>query len=47
MSDDLEGLLKVLTEAHGVPGYETEVREVMRRLLEGLGEIEQDNIGSL
>ena len=47
MSDDLVGLLKVLTEAHGVPGYEAEVREVMRRLLEGLGEIEQDNIGSL
>ncbi|WP_448594229.1 M42 family metallopeptidase [Thermoflexus hugenholtzii] len=47
MSDDLAGLLKVLTEAHGVPGYETEVRDVMRRLLEGLGEIEQDNIGSL
>ncbi|WP_448591067.1 M42 family metallopeptidase [Thermoflexus hugenholtzii] len=47
MSDDLAGLLKVLTEAHGVPGYEAEVREVMRRLLEGLGEIEQDNIGSL
>ncbi|MCS6963332.1 M42 family metallopeptidase [Thermoflexus sp.] len=45
--DELAMLLKTLTEAHGVPGYETEIREVMRRLLEGLGEVEQDNIGSL
>ncbi|WP_376788588.1 M42 family metallopeptidase [Thermoflexus sp.] len=45
--DELAMLLKTLTEAHGVPGYETEIREVMRRLLEGVGEVEQDNIGSL
>ncbi|GBD07944.1 Putative aminopeptidase YsdC [Candidatus Thermoflexus japonica] len=45
--DELAMLLKTLTEAHGVPGYETEIREVMRGLLEGLGEVEQDNIGSL
>ncbi len=45
--DELAMLLKTLTEAHGVPGYEIEIREVMRRLLEGLGEVEQDNIGSL
>lgn len=45
--DELAMLLKTLTEAHGVPGYEAEIREVMRRLLEGLGEVEQDNIGSL
>lgn len=45
--DELAMLLKILTEAHGVPGYETEIREVMRRLLEGVGEVEQDNIGSL
>ncbi len=45
--DELAELLKTLTEAHGVPGYETEIREVMRGLLEGLGEVEQDNIGSL
>ncbi len=45
--DELAELLKTLTEAHGVPGYETEIREVMRGLLAGLGEVEQDNIGSL
>ncbi|HXF69113.1 MAG TPA: M42 family metallopeptidase [Thermoflexus sp.] len=45
--DELATLLKILTEAHGVPGYEMEIREVMRRLLEGLGEIDQDHIGSL
>lgn len=45
--DELAMLLKTLTEAHGVPGYEMEIREVMRGLLEGLGEIEQDHIGSL
>lgn len=45
--DELATLLKTLTEAHGIPGYETEIREVMRGLLAGLGEIEQDNIGSL
>jgi len=45
--DELAMLLKTLTEAHGVPGYETEIREVMRGLLEDLGEVEQDNIGSL
>ncbi len=45
--DELATLLKTLTEAHGVPGYEMEIREVMRRLLEGLGEIDQDHIGSL
>lgn len=40
-------LLKNLTEAHGVPGYETPVRAVIRKYLESLGEISQDKIGSL
>ena len=40
-------MLKELTEAHGVPGYETEVRRLVRRYLEPLGAIEQDRIGSL
>jgi putative aminopeptidase FrvX len=40
-------LLKALTEAHGVPGYEGEVRALVRRYLEGLGKITQDRIGSL
>lgn len=40
-------LLKALTEAHGVPGYEKEVAALVRRYLEGLGVIEQDRIGSV
>jgi len=45
--DETEKLLKELTEANGVPGYETEVRNVIRRYFEPLGEITQDKIGSL
>ena len=45
--DETEKLLKELTEANGVPGYETEVRNVIRRYFEPLGEITQDRIGSL
>lgn len=40
-------LLKNLTEAHGVPGYETPVREVVRSYFEPLGKILKDGIGSL
>ncbi len=40
-------LLRSLTEADGVPGYENEVRALVRRYLEPLGSIEQDRIGSL
>jgi len=40
-------LLKDLTEAYGVPGYETPIREVLREYLEGLGTLTQDKIGSL
>jgi endoglucanase len=40
-------LLKDLTEAHGVSGYEHEVRQVVRRYLEPYGELEQDKIGSV
>jgi endoglucanase len=40
-------LLKNLTEAHGVPGYESPVREVIRKYFEPLGEISKDGIGSL
>ncbi|HWQ04143.1 MAG TPA: M42 family metallopeptidase [Longilinea sp.] len=40
-------LLKNLTEAHGVPGYESPVREVVREYFEPLGEISKDGIGSL
>ena len=45
--DDTTRLLKDLTEAHGIPGYESPVREVTRRYLEGLGELSQDKLGSL
>jgi len=46
MDSTLE-LLKELTEAHGVPGYEAPVRAVVRKYLEPLGELTQDKIGSL
>jgi len=40
-------LLKNLTEAHGVPGYESPVREVVRKYFEPLGDVSKDGIGSL
>lgn len=40
-------LLKDLTEAQGVPGYEAPVRDVARRYLQPLGDLSQDNIGSV
>lgn len=45
--DQTQQLLRELTEAHGVPGYEAEVRALVRRYLEPLGTVEQDRIGSL
>lgn len=45
--DQTEVLLKEITEAPGVPGYEGEVRAVIRRHLEGITTIEQDRIGSI
>ena len=45
--DKTEKLLKELTEAKGVAGYEREVRNVIRRHLEPMGSITQDKIGSL
>lgn len=45
--DESKELLQRLTEAHGVPGYETEVRELLRAYLSPLGEIAQDKMGSL
>jgi putative aminopeptidase FrvX len=47
--DQTEELLKEITEASGVPGYEGDVRAVMRRYLEThdvQAVIEQDKIGS-
>jgi len=45
--DSTEQLLQALTDAHGVPGYEAEVRAVIRDYLEPLGEVSQDKIGSV
>ena len=45
--DNTEQLLKEITEASGVPGYEGDVRAIMRRYLEDVAVIEQDKMGSL
>jgi len=45
--DEIEELLKELTEASGVAGFESEVRNLLRRHLEPLGEIDRDKLGSL
>lgn len=45
--DQTEQFLKALTEAHGVPGYETEVRAVLRGYMAPLGELSRDKLGSL
>ncbi len=44
--DRTESLLKEITEVAGVPGYEGAVRDIMRRHLEDIAEIEQDKMGS-
>jgi endoglucanase len=45
--DRTERLLKEITEASGVPGYERDVRAIMRRYLKDVAIIEQDKLGSL
>jgi putative aminopeptidase FrvX len=45
--DATEKLLKALTEAPGVPGYEAQVRALLREYMQPLGEIEGDKMGSL
>jgi endoglucanase len=45
--DSTKTLLQTLTEVHGVPGYETPVRAVIRKFLEPLGTLSQDKIGSV
>jgi endoglucanase len=47
MADSTMELLKELTEANGIPGYEGQVRGIVRKLLEPFGEISQDKIGSV
>jgi len=45
--DRVEKLLKELTEADGVPGYEKEIRSVIEYRLKKLGELSRDKMGSL
>ncbi len=45
--DQTEQLLKSLSEAHGVPGYENEVRALVRGLVQPFGQIDQDRVGSI
>lgn len=45
--DSVELLLKNLTEAHGLPGYETQIRAVVRNYLQPLGALSQDKLGSV
>ena len=47
MADSTLELLKELTEVNGIPGYEGEVRSIVRKHLEPLGELSQDKIGSV
>lgn len=45
--DEIELMLKELTEASGVSGYESGARALMRKYFSGLGELSQDKLGSL
>lgn len=45
--DETLKLLKDITDAPGVPGYEHEVRRVIRSYMEGCAEITTDRIGSI
>jgi endoglucanase len=47
MPDATAKLLRELTEAPGISGYEQEVRQVIRRHLQGMTTIEQDRLGSI
>ena len=40
-------LLKELTEAPGIPGYEAPIREIVRKYLKPFGALSQDKIGSV
>lgn len=47
MASKSETLLKRLTEAHGVPGFEGEVRAIVQDELAGIGEFSTDRHGSV
>ncbi len=40
-------LLKSLTQADGIPGYEAEVRDIFRDAVTDVGTIETDRLGSI
>lgn len=45
--DSIEQLLKELTEAHGVPGYEFPIRAAVRKFMQPFGKLSQDKVGSV
>jgi len=45
--DKIELLIKELTEASGVSGYESAVRRILERRLGALGEVSRDKLGSI
>jgi endoglucanase len=45
--DQTEKLLQELTDAHGVPGHESEIRAVIHRYVDSLGTVSQDKVGSV
>ena len=47
MKKNTRAMLKALTEVHGVPGFEEDVRAVIREYLPGNIDVEHDRLGSL
>ncbi|MCR4398523.1 MAG: M42 family metallopeptidase [Firmicutes bacterium] len=47
MSHEIDALFRELTEASGLPGFEREVRDVIRKYCEQYGSIEYDGLGSI
>jgi endoglucanase len=45
--DDVETLLKQLTEANGIAGHEVEVRHLIQRHFKSLGKVSYDRLGSV
>ena len=45
--DKTEKMLKELTEANGIPGYEGEIREVVKKYINGRGTVSSDRTGSI
>lgn len=46
MTDEVQ-FLKTITEAHGIPGYETEIRNLLHAYMTPLGDVTRDKLGSL